>query len=66
VTVPEKETCDGRCDATGKCDPAHPLHCCHLARSIFSGPFVGYRCEKCGKRSKTWTMLTSTAEPPAI
>lgn len=54
----EQETCDGRCDATGKCDPTHPVHCCHLVVTSWqSWPWLKFRCVKCGKGSRTTTRV---------
>jgi hypothetical protein len=51
------QTCDGLCDLTGKCDPRHPIHCCHFVVTVRRGKTKGYQCQKCGKGSKTWTKV---------
>lgn len=60
-----KPTCDERTDTRGKCDPSHELHCCHFAVTMRIGNLSGYRCVKCGKRSKAWTEVPD-GEVPAI
>jgi len=65
VSVEEKPTCDGLCDPTGRCDPKHPMHCCHFVLTYRSGPWQGYRCAKCGKLSKAF-VKASSGEGPAI
>lgn len=53
IALPPIESCDGRCDATGRCDPRHPLHCCHLAHTVYEYyPSVTWRCAKCGRFGK--------------
>jgi hypothetical protein len=62
----QAETCDTICNGTGRCDPSHPLHCCHL--SITQRKWIGTgrmvllfaRCVKCGKRSRTATPVKAT------
>lgn len=57
----EAETCEGLCHPTTKCDPTHPLHCCHLARTrqkkVGRKVAVYFECEKCKKRSMTKTLV---------
>lgn len=62
----EVETCDTECSPTGRCDPAHPLHCCHFARTrrrqIGRHVYAFWQCEKCGKRGKTKTLVATLKE----
>lgn len=60
----KKEIQEPECDPDrGKCIKDHPLHCCHIAhtvwqRSMIRGCFlVGWVCEYCGKTSETWTLV---------
>lgn len=54
-------TCDGWCNGTGRCDPKHPLHCCHLSitakmwNAAQTMILFFAQCVKCGKRSRTMT-----------
>ncbi len=61
MTNEAKDTCDGESSPTGRCDPSHPLHCCHLAitGSQDAGPMIVLFswCTKCGKRSRTKTLV---------
>lgn len=45
----------------GKCDPTHPLHCCHfvVAEEIEMGNYVlrGWVCLDCQKSAKKWMRL---------
>lgn len=64
----EGETCDGLSDPTGRCDPRHPIHCCHFATTVFVDAgrpgwvLVGYECKKCGKTSRLY-MKRASHEP---
>lgn len=59
----KEEDCDAFAGAWGKCDPRHPIHCCHFivttSRPSLKPGWVllGYSCKKgCGKVSKVWTL----------
>jgi hypothetical protein len=53
------ETCGGLSDPGGRCDPKHPVHCCHFATTAHvdvpgrpNWVLMGYVCRKgCGKVS---------------
>ena len=50
ITLPEIPPCCGKPTATGRCDPLHPLHCCHLVTTTWeTAPDITYVCVKCGK-----------------
>lgn len=55
------ETCDAECSPTGRCDPKHPIHCCHVVVSrvvrITGVRRKGFICMKCTKVSRTWVPL---------
>lgn len=54
----------------GRCNPAHPLHCCHIAIGTreLAGPkgFVlcGWKCVVCGKRSRVQVLRRGGLEMP--
>lgn len=57
------DDCDGECSVSGKCNPAHPMHCCHfivraVKPSLKKGYImVGFACDKkCGKVSASWIL----------
>lgn len=59
----KEEECDTFCGVWGKCDPSHPIHCCHFIVNLRrpSGKpgwvLLGYGCRKgCGKVGETWTL----------
>ena len=44
------QTCDGQTDVSGRCDPSHPIHCCHFMRTTWERyPKIAGVCAKCGK-----------------
>ncbi len=52
--------CDGRSDLTGRCDPSHPMHCCHFSVTTWElHPNLTHVCLKCGKtRGKIVNVVT--------
>jgi len=62
----QKSTCDGLSSPTGRCDPRHPLHCCHFSIGRTVNGKRGYVCVKCGRPSRTWTPYRGSGNEPQI
>jgi hypothetical protein len=61
------DTCDGECSPKGRCDPSHPLHCCHLVATeyVTVGKMLRYFhvCVKCDRVSRVKTTVIPGLEP---
>lgn len=63
-----EDSCDAECSPAGKCDPSHPLHCCHIVvtESLQVGPRTVkffYVCVKCDRVSRTKITVIVGPEP---
>ncbi len=65
----DDDSCDGECSVKGRCNPLHPIHCCHFVKTTaFQSDrpgyvLLGFMCVKCKRPSRTVRMVRQSEGP---